>query len=937
MGTQTQRILARALFALLLLWGGWTLLLYIAVPVHQLVLLSETDRSYVQQVCEGSGPLCQGWYGFLPFLRYALHWAQPFLWYGIVSFVAMTFFVGWRYMQRGEWRVRVTVRPWHILLLFLGSLWLVFMVVALGKDNGNPMRRIVEPLPQVYENASPEVLASLKENFEGLSARGCLEYVGRAQIGADVFDVRIACMQTAFLTRVLAQVALVLLFLLELLILGRLFLSLLRVRMLHPLAEFVLSLGAGACCLIALVWLLAVLWIYTTLAGWILALAIPAVGYRHALYWIRRFSTAQWQVDEKPWSIVFLLMWLLLGYLAFNFLSVVRPFPIGWDDLGRYLNHPRLLVSYGHFIPPMSTFQWEYVTSLAFRLFGYDAVTGSTFALMINWTEGLMAVLAVYALARVFLGPRQGLLAALLYYTLPLVGHFSFADMKVDNAVFTMGTLSVLSFFLAFFPMHAEGDEVIEYPFDWRWMVLAGFFGGFAFSMKPTAIMVVMALSTMLFGVALHWTAFVGAVFLAWAFYTFHGEFDVRAVSQYVYGDPTVISRPLVYALCVGLGLLFFGFAVWRHRERFIPSARIFGVFVASLIAAMLPWLLYNNVQHGRIIPKLVMGTPDYISPVFEIVPVTVAHEGQDVRVLTAELRPDMKHPACQSTSRQEEVDRYWGGGFGKGWGHYVTLPFRSVMNLDSAGYYVTTFPALLLFPLVFLVPLLWTRRGRAPRWLALGTLFMLVQWMFFANGIPWYGIGVFLGIVIALEVLATHAPGRWTRRLTGVFLVLSLLTAYDMRFWQYEQQQNLYEYPMGKVSAEAIRKRTIPHYDVIRDLVVERHDTMPDRPYVYRVGTFIPYFIPRSLEYLPMTDNQLDFFNCLNQERDAALTLKRLKAFGFSSIIFDTNTHTIEKDQNGTLHKKVQAFLDFVNTPALGLQIMINDPDGGVAFVLIP
>ena len=169
------------------------------------------------------------------------------------------------------------------------------------------------------------------------------------------------------------------------------------------------------------------------------------------------------------------------------------------------------------------------------------------------------------------------------------------------------------------------------------------------------------------------------------------------------------------------------------------------------------------------------------------------------------------------------------------------------------------------------------------------------------------------------------------------VLVALSLMTAYSQRFWQFDQQRNLFEYPIGKVSYEAMRERTIPHYDDIREMIELRAEQNQERPYVYRVGTFIPYFIPKNLEVLPVADHQLDFFNCLYQEHDAALTLKRLQALGFNSIIFDTNTHTIEQDPNGSLHQKVQEFVDFVNTPGLGVTLPINDPDGGIAFILLP
>ncbi len=935
-----KRVLGISLFAALFLWGGYTLLKYLSVNVHQQVLLTEGQRDTVRVACEGSGDLCQGLNALWPFLSHTFSWAAPFLWYAILSLVFYGVIIGLQYFKTQSWTLHLRWKPWKILLLFLGSLFLIFNVLGLGSEGPVSTRRIVEPLPQVYNNITPETLEILKANFQELQASNCLTLVGQSVSGAQVYDLKISCMESAFFTRVIPQLALVLFFLFVLLVLGRMVLSFLRPRWRHPLVEVVTSIGVGAGVLIAILWVLALLHLYTAAVGWILLIAIPIIGFRHAQYWLTSFLKTEWEGRYIWYGMTLIIGWLLLSYLAFNFLTVIRPFPIGWDDLGRYLNHPRQLVSYGHFIPQMATFQWEYLTSLGFLLLGYETVQGATLSMIINWSAGMLAVLTVYTFGLVFLGPKRGILAALLYYTLPLVGHFSFADMKIDNAVFVMGTLSALCVFLALFPTHNEIEEAdedqVQTRRDWKWMILAGFFGGLAFGMKPTAVMVIMALSTIIVGISLEWVAFIGAVFLGWTFYTWHTEFNPATISQYVYGDPSVIGKPLVYAICLGFGLLFFGIGAWRNRSALVPTLRLVGIFIAGIFAAMMPWLVYNNIQHGHFPPTLELGAPDYISPVFSIEPPHIpASEGQDVRVLPPELRPDLTNAACKNTSKTEEVDRYWGGGYGKGWGHYLTLPWRSVMNLDSAGYYVTTMPALLLFPLLLLLPFFWSKRGRPVRWIFAATLFMIFQWIFFANGIPWYGIGMFMGLVLGLEVLVFDAPNRSTKWLAGIFIALSLCMSFAMRFWQFDQQRNLLEYPMGKVSAEGIRKRTIPHYDIIRDTVLQRHASIPDRPYVYRVGTFIPYFIPRSMENLPMTDNQLDFFNCLFQERDGTLTLERLKALGFSSIIFDTNTQTIERDPNGTLHKKVQGFVDFLNGPELGFQVIVNDPEAGVAFVV--
>ena len=165
----------------------------------------------------------------------------------------------------------------------------------------------------------------------------------------------------------------------------------------------------------------------------------------------------------------------------------------------------------------------------------------------------------------------------------------------------------------------------------------------------------------------------------------------------------------------------------------------------------------------------------------------------------------------------------------------------------------------------------------------------------------------------------------------------MSLLICLGMRFWQFDSQKNLYEYPIGKISAETLRERTIPHYDDITDIVMERHRTMPDRPLMYRIGTFMPYFVPRNLEVIGMTDHQLDSFNCIHQDRDPIKTIARLRKLGFNSIVFDTNTATIEDDPNGSLHKKVRALTDFLNSKEAGLTRVINDPGAGIVFLLIP
>ena len=929
MNDSFQRALTWSLAALLVVWGAITTIAFFDSPVHQMAMIGDSGRALVSSIC-GEGATCGGIVALFATAFHGIVQLSPFAIYIFLSVVALAVFAVWCYMRDEEWVLRGYVTPLMMSGLFVLAAWGLLVGFAYSNNGNLPMNRVIEPSAQVYPDASEEGLATLKNNFDSLKKAGCL--IPRQGIE---YSYSFLCLQGGFLGRAVSHMLMIALLVFNVLVLGRAALHAMRLRQFPLFAEGVVSAGFGACLLVALLWLIAIAGVYVSAIGWGLIVILPLALWRHSVFWGRTFWSHRVEFEVRPWSMIVILSWLLVSYLALNFLNVVRPFPIGWDDLGRYLNQPRLLVSYGHFIPTLSTFSWEYVTSLGFLWFGYDSVFGATLSMLINWSAGLLAVMVVWLFGRVYLGEGRGILAALLYYTLPMVGHFSFADMKVDNAIFAVGSLGALCVFLALCPPYdVDGDEehrTSVLPL----LALAGLFCGFGFAMKPTVTMLILALGTVMVGAQSGWAGMLGASFGVFAILVKQGIFKTSEVMGRVFGDSQLVSQNALAGslFIVGVAIALYGF---RGRFGSLKTLGIrLGVFALALAVPILPWMVSNNLSYGHFPLKLELSYANRMSPAILIDGSQPPVGSTNVRSLPPELQVDSSNPACVSTSKAEELDRYWGN-YPGAW-HYLGLPWRAVMNIDTYGYYVTLVPALFLVPLLLSSPFFWSRDGRWQRVLLGATLLMVIQWCFLANGIVWYGVSMFLGLVILLEALAVTSPTKTTRVLASVLLGISLLTAYSHRMWQFDIMQNIFEYPMGKVSAAAMEERTIPHYDDIRDAIEARAAATPERPYVYRMGTFIPYFIPKNFEVLPLADNQLDMFNCLFQERDAALTLKRLQTLGFNSMIFDTNTQTIERDVNGSLHKKVQAFVDFVNSPGNGIQIMINDPNAGIAFILLP
>lgn len=938
MTEKTIRWLSIAFTAALLVWGIFSLLAYLGVPVHDIVLTdADNVSSKLAQLCPTNGLLCRGAWAVPAVITYFFSGVRLGLlaWFIVWAFLLYGLFIVIQAARTGDWSLRLILKPWHLLAVFLIFLWLLFEVASrtLGTDT-NPMRILYEPLPQVYTSASPAELQVLKENETALQARGCLTTIGQTSNGAAVYQLGEFCVQEAFITRVLPPFLFVLLLAAEILVLGSAVLRFFRFDIHQTSVRAALSLGLGAGCWAAVLWLLAQVHLYSIGFGWALFVIVPAACYKEVIRWWTLIRETALEIDLPWWSPKVLLLFSLIALLALNFLSVVRPFPIGWDDLGRYINSPRLLVSYGQAIPTMGTFQWEYLTSLGFLLFGYGNPLGATVAMETNWLAGLLAVFSVFVVSRRIFGGIGGVLAAALFYATPVIGHFSFADMKPDNAVFALGTLALFAALLALYPSLFHDEEQDEPHQQEGLFLLAGVLAGFALGFKATEVMVTMAIAALVLRSGLGIFGFLGTCALAFAAFIIQGSLSVSDLSKYLFGTSAVLSHGAVLGsfLVLGVALLLAG--LWKHRGSALPSLKHMTLFILGFIIAIAPWAVNNAIRAKQF--GLLFSPPNTYSASFQLSDTApVKHEGQPVRTLPKDLQVDLKNAACVSTAGAEELDRYWGTDVG--FGHYLLLPWRSVLNLDAVGYYVTMLPGFLLFPLLLLAPAFWWKRARVLRALFYATAFLIVEWIFLANGVPWYGVGMFLGIVITLEALTKLSPNRTSAITAWTLIVISLCCGWAFRLWQLDQQRSLLEYPIGKVSADVLQTRTIGHYDDVKDTVLKRAEQYPKSPYVYRMGTFIPYFIPKNLELLPLSDNQLDVFNCLNQEQNHALTLKRLQALGFSSMIFDTNTATIESDPNGTLHKKVNALLDFLNDKTIGLDVVVNDASNGIVYVLLP
>ena len=169
MNTKVIRYLSIALFVSLILWGVYTLLYYLGVPVHDSVLITGEARDRLGSFCDGNAFACRGLFALFPMISHTFTRMSPLLSYGVMSAVLYIGFLFAQGVRTGYFALRFRLKPWHVLGFFVLSLTMLFHSISFGSVDvptsegvrKMPLRMLVEPNESVYRNAGTESLSLL--------------------------------------------------------------------------------------------------------------------------------------------------------------------------------------------------------------------------------------------------------------------------------------------------------------------------------------------------------------------------------------------------------------------------------------------------------------------------------------------------------------------------------------------------------------------------------------------------------------------------------------------------------------------------------------------------------------------------------------------------------------------------------------------------------
>ncbi|MEA3304476.1 MAG: glycosyltransferase family 39 protein, partial [Patescibacteria group bacterium] len=640
---------------------------------------------------------------------------------------------------------------------------------------------------------------------------------------------------------------------------------------------------------------------------------------------------------------------------------VIRPIPIGWDDMGHYMNISNQIGITGELVAGNNMQAWSYMMSHGFTL-----LNSNTLAMFFSFLGGIFAIVALTSLINNWNTESQGkygIVWTAIMYSLPMTIFQSTMDMKIDIALFAIATMAVYHFI-----HYIQNNNTKE--LYWSYFLI-----GLAFTLKPTIFMLLLVLTILLAYKFWNIIGIKSGALLAIGILVSTGLLGMLPNMKQM----LPILGPYAWIFIL-LGLAGLGYTIYKDKAHFIEHFKKFATALLIFFIPLSIWFAKGAVEIEREdadigFNQIVFGVSHSDAPRLEALSKT---DDQ-----AAELISTITKPESGNTSKEEELDRYLG--YDSGAYKLVSQAWAQTMNSNQKGRYVEiSYIMLLLIPLlalairfrnswksyfwigfipvyiygyyrifilqnpnieflanagygttvmlsaiVFAIPgyLAYALHLRPKEHfldgvvdgqvhldkkyqiLGLFTLLYWLLWLWIANGIIWYGIAGFIGLFLIIDTLYNLASKEnpWLKWIANIAIIMWLTQSVAVNH-SMANNQIFTAYAAGKVDYDQAFNMILPIYPDI----MEKLNEDPEQP-IYRIGTFIKYFIENNYTRL-IEDSGLDYFNYLSSDNDKQKWAQRVSTMEARYIVFDLNAATIDRTEERTLIKKYEKFLSFLS-----------------------
>jgi hypothetical protein len=282
-------------------------------------------------------------------------------------------------------------------------------------------------------------------------------------------------------------------------------------------------------------------------------------------------------------------------FLTFLFgislINALRPMPIGWDDLGVYMNFPKIMAMSGEILQGAGLYVWQLLTGTWF-LFSHTAAQ----AFYINQLGWLLAVIAIICSVSYILeeNGKKSLIAfpilfAAIYYAMPMTVFQQAKDMKLDPALLFF-SISAFSLLFALWKSERTIKSIFILIF------ISGLLIGFTFWVKLTSLMLLLgglgliAYKQLWFWWYIWFFGFFIAIFT-------HLNLWARLNVNIIASD-SIIHGIVIWGILMGIGWVISTYLLRSKSFRFIRNWIIGSlVLLVWFWLALSPWIAKNYTE----------------------------------------------------------------------------------------------------------------------------------------------------------------------------------------------------------------------------------------------------------------------------------------------------------------------------------------------------
>jgi ABC-type multidrug transport system fused ATPase/permease subunit len=394
---------------------------------------------------------------------------------------------------------------------------------------------------------------------------------------------------------------------------------------------------------------------------------------------IKKF-TPHWEARSNTWVILSLIHSFFFTVFAMivsvNLVNIYRPFPIWWDDLGAYMNIPKLIANSQNTSEQWLIF-WQVFTGIGFMH------ESATFAFYLNSFASILWFIAIWWASKYFLQLIEGshakwkvsfpLMFITLFASLPMIVFQQAKDMKLDSWLLAV---LILGISMLFAWMH-EKDEKMKMKF----LFLAGWFTGIAFAIKLTSLMLVIGALWALWyyrgkilWLLAYFLLFIG-VFTGWRLWGFMNV-------SYPKELPTELNIFAGISIITGISILFLCKNRSGNTDFYKFLLRDTLLFLVGFIIFFLPWLSKNIVeiyQNNKPLSvySILGGIPKLYEPDY-----TKIHDAPSLESIQKKLENRDINNNWQIAN--EDFGRYFG--YETGINNYLKLPYNLTVQANQSG-----------------------------------------------------------------------------------------------------------------------------------------------------------------------------------------------------------------------------------------------------------